>query len=266
MFSSTRSPAVAGLFYPADPVELTKQLKSYLAKVGTQQDLSSKRPKAIIVPHAGYIYSGEVAAHAFASIGANANKIKRVVLIGPAHTIYLQGCALPEMTHFETPLGFLDIDKHSINSLSSYEGVTTSDLPHQNEHSLEVQLPFLQHLISEFTLIPIVVGDIMPNIMADILQRVWGGDETLIVVSTDLSHFHQYEEALYIDSKTCQKVLALSCDISSEQACGCRALNAIALQARRHNLNITQLSYRNSGDTSAGDKERVVGYASFVID
>lgn len=264
MLSSTRPAAVAGLFYPADPIELMMQLDDYFNFVDEHKPQTHHFPKAIIVPHAGYIYSGLVAAHGFACISAMAEKIKRVVLIGPAHAVYLHGCALPENTHFETPLGKIDIDRHSVDILSSHADICVSDLPHQREHSLEVQLPFLQHHLADFQLLPILVGDILPEIMADILELVWGGNETLIVVSTDLSHFHQYDEATHLDRETCIKILAKRSDISSEQACGCRSLNALSLQLKRHNLSIKELSYQNSGDT-AGDKSRVVGYASFVI-
>ncbi|QFU21578.1 AmmeMemoRadiSam system protein B [Shewanella eurypsychrophilus] len=268
MLSSVRAPAVAGLFYPADPIELMMQLDDLLVLADKPALQAIQLPKIIIVPHAGYIYSGLVAAHAFNCIAAMAEKIKRVVLIGPAHTVYLHGCALPQSSHFKTPLGKIAIDKTCVERLLKFEGATISDMPHQKEHSLEVQLPFLQHQLTDFTLVPILVGDIHPEFMADILEQVWLGDETLIVVSTDLSHFHHYDEAKRLDKETCQLILDNRRDISSQQACGCRALNAIALLVCRYNLNTTQLSYQNSGDcteSNAGDKSRVVGYASFAI-
>ncbi|AQS39688.1 AmmeMemoRadiSam system protein B [Shewanella psychrophila] len=271
MLSSIRPPAVAGLFYPADPMALSAELSSYMSQASLHKmpnSTAKMTPKAIIVPHAGYIYSGLVAAHGFSCISAIADKIKRVVLLGPAHTVYLQGCALPESTHFSTPLGNLTIDRSSTAKLATYDAVTISNIPHKNEHSLEVELPFLQHCLNEFELLPIVVGDIAPEAMADLLELVWGGDETLIVVSSDLSHFHPYDEAKRLDLETCQKIQAKKSDISSDQACGCRSLNALSLQLIRHNLCITQLSYQNSGDSeisSADDKNRVVGYASFII-
>ncbi|MPY23494.1 AmmeMemoRadiSam system protein B [Shewanella psychropiezotolerans] len=271
MLSSIRPPAVAGLFYPADPIVLSAELSSYMSHASLhkiQHSTPKMIPKAIIVPHAGYIYSGLVAAHGFSCISAITDKIKRVVLLGPAHTLYLQGCAIPESTHFSTPLGNLPIDSSGAEKLAAYDAVTISNIPHKNEHSLEVELPFLQHCLDEFTLLPILVGDIAPELMAELLELVWGGDETLIVVSSDLSHFHPYDEAKQLDRETCQKILANNSDISSEQACGGRSLNALSLQIMRHNLNITQLSYQNSGDcatSDASDKSRVVGYASFAI-
>ncbi|BAJ00798.1 AmmeMemoRadiSam system protein B [Shewanella violacea] len=270
MLSSIRPPAVAGLFYPADPITLSTELTSYMDQAVQAQHLqvSNKAPKAIIVPHAGYIYSGLVAAYGFFHIQRYKHKIKRVVLLGPAHTVYLQGCALPESSHFCTPLGDLPIDRAGAAKLAADDAVTISNIPHKEEHSLEVELPFLQHCLDEFELLPILVGEIAPEPMASLLNLVWGGDETLIVISSDLSHFHPYDEAKRLDQDTCQKILANNSDISSEQACGCRSLNALSLQLIRHNLDITQLSYRNSGDCAASygaDKKRVVGYASFTV-
>ncbi|MCL1049063.1 AmmeMemoRadiSam system protein B [Shewanella abyssi] len=269
MLSSIRPPAVAGLFYPADPMVLSAELASYMAQAQAPlEQISNTIPKAIIVPHAGYIYSGLVAAHGFCHIENNKHKIKRVVLLGPAHTLYLQGCAIPASSHFSTPLGKLTINRSDAAKLAAYDAVTISNIPHREEHSLEVELPFLQHCLDEFEILPILVGDIAPELMAELLELVWGGEETLIVVSSDLSHFHPYDEAKRLDRQTCQKILANNCDISSEQACGCRSLNALSLQLIRHNLSIAQLSYQNSGDcitSYAADKNRVVGYASFVI-
>ncbi|WP_299801872.1 AmmeMemoRadiSam system protein B [uncultured Shewanella sp.] len=281
MFGSIRPAAVANLFYPGDPDELRRMLETYLTQATSclaQSNLTEQisthhflQPqgngqgsiKVIVVPHAGYIYSGQVAAHAYALIQPLANTIKRVVLIGPAHTVYLHGAALPQSRYFATPLGQIGIDSDSVDMLASQQLISVSDLPHQHEHCLEVQLPFLQHCLKEFKLIPLLIGESEPYAMAELLECLWGGQETLIVVSTDLSHFHQYDEAVRLDKITCLKILDGQGTFSPEQACGSSSLNALFPLLKRHKLCLTQLNYQNSGDT-AGDKNRVVGYASFA--
>lgn len=273
MFASVRPAAVAGLFYPASADELKAALDGYLTQASSilarktdcqnSQDESYPSPKVLIVPHAGYLYSGLVAAYAYALIQPLADTIKKVLLIGPAHRVYLQGGALPQSRYFETPLGQIPIAPDSVEILGCQQCICISELAHQQEHSLEVQLPFLQHCLKEFELLPLLIGESEPKEMALLLEQVWGGNETLIVVSTDLSHFHQYDEALRLDRVTCQKILAGQGTILSEQACGCSSLNALLPLLKRHQLRLTQLSYQNSGDT-AGDKNRVVGYASFA--
>ncbi|MGS0680998.1 AmmeMemoRadiSam system protein B [Shewanella sp. 125m-7] len=274
-FDSIRPAAVAGLFYPASATELREILNSYLAHAKSslvaqhfsKHMLGSAQvsPKVIIVPHAGYIYSGLVAAHAYALIQSMAAFIKKVVLIGPAHTVYLQGGALPQNHYFETPLGKIAIDRDSVEMLAEHQLISVSDLPHLREHSLEVQLPFLQHCLNQFELIPMLIGECDPQRMTEVLEHLWGGEETLVVVSSDLSHFHQYDEAVRLDKMTCQNILKGQEMILPEQACGYSSLNAMFPQLMRHQLCLTQLSYQNSGDT-AGDKNRVVGYASFATD
>lgn len=270
MFASVRPAAVAGLFYPASADELKAALDSYLTlassilarKTDWQYD-SYPSPKVLIVPHAGYLYSGLVAAHAYALIQPLADTIKKVLLIGPAHRVYLQGGALPQSQYFQTPLGQVPIDRPRVEMLASEPHICHSDLPHSQEHCLEVQLPFLQYCLNQFELIPLLIGQSDPKEMAAALEQLWGGKETLIVLSTDLSHFHQYDEATCLDKITCQNILKGRGPISPEQACGSPCLNALLPQLKRHQLSLTQLSYLNSGDT-AGDKERVVGYASFA--
>ncbi|ABZ75524.1 protein of unknown function DUF52 [Shewanella halifaxensis HAW-EB4] len=267
MFTSIRPAAVAGLFYPAAPDELRAMLEGYLARARmsliSQANTQHSQAKVIIVPHAGYIYSGLVAAHAYVLIESMAATVNKVLLIGPAHRVYLQGGALPQSQYFETPLGQISIDKRSVEMLESNPHITVSDLPHQQEHCLEVQLPFLQHCLNQFELIPLLIGESDPQETAKLLEQLWGGEETLVVVSTDLSHFHRYAEATHLDKLTCQKILQGLETIFPEQACGSFCLNALMLQLKRHQLCLTQLSYQNSGDT-AGDKNRVVGYASFA--
>lgn len=276
MFASVRPAAVAGLFYPAAADELRAMLDSYLTQarvnligqVSAQQSQaesldSPRSPKVIIVPHAGYIYSGLVAAHAYALIESMAASVSKVLLIGPAHRVYLQGGALPQSQYFETPLGQVRIERRSVEMLEGKPYITVSNLPHQQEHSLEVQLPFLQRCLNQFELIPLLIGESDPHEMAELLEQLWGGEETLVVISTDLSHFHRYVEATNLDRITCQKIVEGQETIFPEQACGSSSLNALMPQLKRHQLRLAQLSYQNSGDT-AGDKDRVVGYASFA--
>jgi len=269
MISSIRQAAVADLFYPSDPVELTTQIKQCLCATNDKSSeqgvkpSGKPRPKALIVPHAGYVYSGSVAGRAFAQL-LDDNKIENVVLLGPAHRVYLQGCALPKANTFATPLGRITIDQQHYKALSRFDKVIISDAPHRQEHCLEVQLPFLQLCLKPFTLLPIVVGECSPSVVADILELFGQREDTLIVVSSDLSHFHTYAEACRIDQQTCEQILDLSTQLSSHQACGCYALNGLNLYAKRHQLAIEQLCYLNSGD-GVGDKSRVVGYASFAL-
>lgn len=269
MLSSIRQAAVADLFYPADPVELTAQIKQFLCEANNEfgkQGVNpggKQQPKALIVPHAGYIYSGALAGRAFARL-LDDNKIETVVLLGPAHRVYLQGCALPEANAFTTPLGKIPIEQQNYEALSALDKVVISDLPHLDEHCLEVQLPFLQLCLQRFKLLPIVVGECSPSEVADILELLGKQENTLIVVSTDLSHYHTYDEASRLDSQTCDQILDLSTQLSPHQACGCYALNGLNLYAKRHELAIEKICYLNSGD-SAGDKSKVVGYASFAL-
>ncbi|WP_299798460.1 AmmeMemoRadiSam system protein B [uncultured Shewanella sp.] len=269
MLSSIRQPAVADLFYPADPVELTTEIKQFLCasngNFAAQEPFygNKPRPKALIVPHAGYIYSGFVAGSAF-SLLLHTHKIKRVILLGPAHRVYLEGCALPEANTFATPLGNITVNQEHYAELTALEKVIISDLPHLDEHCLEVQLPFLQFCLNQFSLLPVVVGECSPSTVADILELFSQQENTLIVVSTDLSHYHTYDEACRIDRQTCEQILNLDSLISPHQACGCYALNGLNRYAKRHKLAIEQLCYLNSGD-SAGDKSKVVGYASFAL-
>ncbi|RTR34836.1 AmmeMemoRadiSam system protein B [Shewanella atlantica] len=269
MLSSIRQAAVADLFYPADPVELTNQIKQFLCVTNDKscgqgvKTSDRRRAKALIVPHAGYIYSGAVAGRAFAQI-LDDNKIETVVLLGPAHRVYLRGCALPEANTFATPLGKIPIEQQNYEELSGLDKVVISDLPHLDEHCLEVQLPFLQLCLQQFRLLPIVVGECSPSVVADILELFGQRENTLIVVSTDLSHYHSYAEACRLDQETCEQISDLSTQLSSHQACGCYALNGLNMYAKRHDLAIEQICYLNSGD-SAGDKSKVVGYASFAL-
>ena len=259
--SHARAPAVAGYFYPEHATELAADLERLLDGVPASGDGA---PKAIIAPHAGYLYSGPIAASAYALL-RGADHVRRVVMLGPAHRVAVRGMALPQAELFATPLGEVRIDSVLREIAAAHPKVCCDDRPHANEHSLEVHLPFLQHVLgSGFTLLPLVVGDIDAEQVAGVLEQVWGGPETLIVVSTDLSHFHDYERAVAIDQDTVAAILARRTDLHPEQACGCRPVNGLMRAAADRDLRITSLDVRNSGDT-AGDRSRVVGYASFAL-
>ena len=258
-----RPAAVAGMFYPDDPGELRHTVTDLLANAGAGS--SSRPPKALIVPHAGYIYSGPVAASAYAQLGALRGRIRRVVLLGPTHRVWVRGLALPEADRFATPLGEVQLDREGMQRLSDVPQVTRSAAAHQMEHSLEVQLPFLQQVLGDFQLLPLAVGEATAAEVAEVLERVWGGDETLIVISSDLSHFLPDAEARKVDGGTVDAILALDSHLSHEQACGATPVNGLLLAARRHGLHAVKLDVRNSSDT-AGDPQRVVGYAAFAFE
>lgn len=260
---NTRPPAVAGLFYPGDSATLKRDIHDYLASASPGSPLPHP-PKAVIVPHAGYVYSGPVAASAYASLVSRRGQIHRVVLLGPTHRVAVRGLALPGTAAFETPLGQIPVDTAAVEQLRGMPQVTTSPAAHALEHSLEVQLPFLQEVLGSFTLVPLAVGEASPNAVADVLDVLWGGLETLIVISSDLSHYHSYQQATRLDTDTCAAIQDLRRDLHHEQACGATPINGLLEVARRRHLTPYRLDLRNSGDT-AGDKSHVVGYASFAF-
>jgi len=256
-----RPAAVSGSFYPRQPEALAQEVAALL---GAAKQRQSVIPKALIVPHAGYIYSGPVAANAYARLEPARGQIKRVVLLGPTHFVAVQGLALPDADGFATPLGMVPLDEPSVETLSRLPQVLQSKPAHAREHSLEVHLPFLQTVLEKFTLVPLAVGEATPEEIADVLDLVWGGEETLIVVSSDLSHYLPYETARRVDQATAQAILDLRESISHEQACGATPVNGLLLAAQRRCLTPELLDLRNSGDT-AGDRSRVVGYAAFAF-
>jgi hypothetical protein len=257
-----RQPAVAGAFYPSNRQVLANDIKVFLDAAAPVT--GHKTPKAIIVPHAGYIYSGQTAAIAYARLAPGRKAIKRVILLGPVHRVPVQGLALPVVDAFATPLGEIELDNEAIASLAGLDQVVLSPAAHAQEHSLEVQLPFLQIVLDDFKLVPLAVGDATPAEVAEVLDTLWGGPETLIVISSDLSHFLPYELAQAIDEKTVQHILNLEDSLTHQQACGGTPVNGLILAAKRHHLKPKLLDLCNSGDT-AGDKSRVVGYASFTL-
>ena len=261
--ANIRPAAVAGAFYPRNAAQLTAEIGELLDGVGSLEPKFGF-PKALIVPHAGYMYSGAVAAHGYDELAAARGTVKRVVLFGPAHYVAGRGLALPECEAFETPLGRIPLDKAGIALLADLKQVVRSAAAHAQEHSLEVQLPFLQKMLGEFSLIPFAAGAALTEEVVEVIERLWGGPETLIVISTDLSHYHGYAEARRLDGATLERIAAFAGDINYEEACGATALNGLLQLAQRKKLSIRLLAACNSGDT-AGGKDRVVGYASFAL-
>lgn len=258
---SIRAPAVAGTFYPDDASALESSVRQLL---GAQDGATGVLPKALIVPHAGYVYSGPVAAAAYRLLRPMRTHIRRVVLIGPAHRVYLHGMALPSVDAFATPLGTVWLDRASIDRLLELPHTTIADDAHLLEHCLEVQLPFLQAVLDEFRLVPIVVGSAAAEDVAAVIEAVWGGDETLILVSSDLSHYFPYDAARARDADTSAAICARSTELTPEQACGAFVINGMMVAARAHGLEVEALDVRNSGDT-AGDRYRVVGYGAYAL-
>ena len=258
-----RPPAVAQLFYPGDARSLADEVTAYLEQV-QDTPLAPGFPKAVIVPHAGYIYSGPVAASAYDLLRPARGIVRRAVVLGPCHRVPVRGLALPAASAFDTPLGRIPLDEEAIASIRGLPQVVESAATHAQEHALEVQLPFLQQVLGEFSLVPLVVGSVAPEKVAEVLEHLWGGDETLFVISSDLSHYHSYEAARRIDGATVQAILGFDAGISHEQACGATPVAGALIAARRKGLAPKLLDCRNSGDT-AGGKDQVVGYASFAL-
>ncbi len=261
--ATVRPAAVAGMFYPADPRSLMAEVDELLGGV---EDFAPRLgfPKALVVPHAGYIYSGPVAARAYDELGPARGIVRRVVLLGPVHRVPVRGLAAPGATAFATPLGQVPIDCAALRAVQDLPQVVRSDPAHALEHSLEVQLPFLQKVLGEFTLVPFAVGMASVEEVAQVIERLWGGPETLVVVSTDMSHYHSYEEARRVDAATLERIAACATDIDHEEACGATPLNGLLAFGKKNHLRTKLLAACNSGDT-AGGKGRVVGYSSFAL-
>ena len=261
MMQTVREPAVAGLFYPAEPDRLQAHIQGLLRDAVNP----GAAPKALIVPHAGYIYSGPIAATAYARLRPTRAHIKRVVLLGPAHRVAFRGLAASSATAFRTPLGSVRIDTAAYAQLLALPQVQVRDEAHAAEHSLEVQLPFLQELLGDFTLVPLVVGDASYAEVAEVLNAVWGGEETLILISSDLSHYQDYASAQRLDRFTSQAIEALQPErLDYQHACGRTPVGGLLLAARARGLQAEVLDLRNSGDT-AGLRDQVVGYGAYAI-
>ncbi len=258
-YESTREPAVAGMFYPASPGELRALVDRLLDQV--EIPARPAQPKALIVPHAGYVYSGPIAASAFARVKPFADTIERVVLVGPAHRVYVEGLGAPEAARLRTPLGELDVDQAALAEL----GVPANAAAHAREHSLEVELPFLQCVAPKAkVVVPLIGSQAPPELVGAALEALWGGEETLIVVSSDLSHYLPYADARVVDEQTCGRILAGQPEIAGDRACGAIGINGLLWVARRRGLRAELLDLRSSGDTE-GSQDEVVGYAAFAF-
>ncbi|HEY5944811.1 MAG TPA: AmmeMemoRadiSam system protein B [Kofleriaceae bacterium] len=254
--NAVRAPAVAGTFYPASQTELAATVDRLLASVNVAP--GAPCPKALIVPHAGYIYSGAIAASAFARVQPYADRITRVVLVGPAHRVFVDGLVSPGASRMRTPLGEVTIDEAALREI----GVAANPAAHAREHSLEVELPFLQRVTPHAQLVPLTGTRAKPELVGEALEKLWGGPETLIVISSDLSHYLPYAEGRELDEQTCSSILAKQA-VEGERACGSIGINGLLWVARRKQLRIELVDLRSSGDT-AGSRDEVVGYAAFA--
>jgi MEMO1 family protein len=255
-----RAMAVAGTFYPADPARLAQDIDSYVGPGSADPP-----PKAIIAPHAGYLYSGPIAGRAYARLRTARGRVTRVVLLGPAHFVAVAGLAVSAADRWVTPLGPVEIDDAARRAVLEVPGVIAADEPHAPEHSLEVHLPFLQRVLGSFQLVPILVGRTTPDSVAAVLDSVWGGPETLIVISTDLSHYYDHDTATLLDRRTAAAVIAgRADDIDPNDACGALAVRGLLVAARRHGLRTSLIKLGTSADT-VGPRDRVVGYGSFAL-
>ncbi|MBI2925353.1 MAG: AmmeMemoRadiSam system protein B [Verrucomicrobia bacterium] len=260
--ANVRPAAHAGRFYPADPAELRRMVSGFLK---CAHPCDEPAPKAIIAPHAGYLYSGPIAASAYARLEKARATVRRIVLLGPAHYEAFAGVATSEVDAFATPLGLVPLDSQVLARISALPHIRPREQAHQPEHCLEVHLPFLQTILDEFTLVPLLVGEATDEQISEMLEALWGGPETRIVVSSDLSHYHSHGEARTLDQATARAIEALRSDaLDSEQACGCEPIRGLLRSARRHGLRVRTVDLRNSGDT-AGSREQVVGYGAFVF-
>jgi AmmeMemoRadiSam system protein B len=256
-----RAPAVAGQFYPGNASELSNTIRVFFDEAQVE---AGAAPKALIVPHAGYVYSGPVAATAYARLQPYREHYTRVILLGPCHRVAVKGLALSGADVFRTPLGDVPLDKIAIAALDM-PAVEVFDATHRFEHSLEVHLPFLQTAIGSFSLVPLVVGDVAPETVAEIIDTLWGGPETLIVVSSDLSHYLTYDKACATDMATCHAIENLQAhSIDHDSACGATPIGGLLISAKRRGMKVATLDLRNSGDT-AGDRNHVVGYGSWIF-
>jgi AmmeMemoRadiSam system protein B/AmmeMemoRadiSam system protein A len=251
------------MFYPGEARALAAEVDDLLGGV-EQPAPRLGYPKALVVPHAGYVYSGAVAARAYDELAPARGSVRRVVLLGPTHRVAVRGLAVPSAQAFATPLGQVRLDREAIASVRDLPQVVVSDAAHALEHSLEVQLPFLQEVLGDFALVPFAVGAAEVDEVAQVLERLWGGAETLVVVSTDMSHYHAYEQARAIDGATIERIASFAADIDHDEACGATPLNGLLRFSKKKNLSLKLLSACNSGDT-AGGKDRVVGYSSFGL-
>ena len=257
-----QQPAVAGLFYPDNADDLRDQVRFFLQQAETAQ---TSPPKALIAPHAGYVYSGPVAGNAYALLKQVAQQITRVILLAPAHRMGFAGLARSSANIFRTPLGDIAVDTEAMQLVADLPQVHLLDAAFTGEHSIEVHLPFLQETLTHFRIVPLLVSDAEPTAVEEVLERLWGGEETLILISSDLSHFLDYERAVEMDKEATRAIEALNPgELNYEHACGRIPVSGLLLAARHHQLKVTTLDLRNSGDT-AGPRDRVVGYGAYAL-
>ena len=258
-----RQAAVSGTFYPANPPLLRQMVAEFLAEA--EHALSDTVPKAIIAPHAGYIYSGPIAGSAFKTWQGRMEGVRRIILIGPAHTMAVRGLATVTAAAFQTPFGEVTVDQEAVAQLLPLTQVHGDDRAHRREHCLEVMLPFLQTIGKDFTIVPLLAGQTTGADVAEVLAAVWGGPETRILISSDLSHYHEYRTARQLDQATAMAIEQLQPNkLGQGSACGRLAIQGLLLQARTKGMQATTIDLRNSGDT-AGPKDRVVGYGAFMF-
>lgn len=256
-----REPVIAGDYYPADPNMLHHNLEVLLHNTATQP---APLPKVLIVPHAGYYYSGPIAAEAFRLLNPERHVIHRIVIFGPSHRIPIKGMALPTSDAFATPLGQVPVNRDLVKEIGQLPGVTFSDSAHLIEHSIEAQLPFLQEILDSFEIVPVLVGDAEPQHVAAVIDALWGGPETVLVISTDLSHYHDYAKGKALDAQTADKILRKDYHLTRSEACGARAINGLMLSKHADTLRARTIVLRNSADT-AGQKGEIVGYGAFML-
>ncbi|WP_136193037.1 MULTISPECIES: AmmeMemoRadiSam system protein B [Actinomyces] len=262
--NTVRRPAVAGSFYPGEAKALRRMLEDLLARAGANRS-NAPVPKAVVVPHAGYIYSGAMAARAYARLSRGRGRISRVILLGPTHRVPVRGLALPGADQLATPLGVLKVDAAGCAQAAALPGVSTAPEAHAWEHSLEVQLPFIQTVLgADVTVVPLAVGQACARAVADVINALWGGPETVIIISSDLSHYLPQDLAVTVDEETVARILALDATIPHDRACGATPLDGMLLAAREHGMRAELLGRCTSADT-AGDPDRVVGYCAVAL-
>lgn len=262
--SAIRRPAVAGQFYPGTSQRLRAEVEGYLANArSSDTQVNGRPPKAIIAPHAGYVYSGPIAGTAYAHLASVGTAVQRVILLGPSHWAYVPGLAASSAEAFATPLGTVPIDEEAQDRVLALSQVRVADEAHVREHSLEVQLPFLQVIFADFKVVPLTVGAAEAGEVAEVIEQLWGGKETVIVISSDLSHYNDYQTAVEADRATSTSIEALR-PVREGQACGQRAINGLLHLARQRGMIARTVDLRNSGDT-AGPRDRVVGYGAYTF-
>jgi len=256
-----RPPAVAGLFYPAAPADLADDVETYLRAAPSE----CTAPKALIVPHAGFVYSGPIAGTGYRCLSSRRETVRRVVLVGPSHRAVYRGIATTGADAFVTPLGPVPVDRDAVREVERLPQVLRHDVAHEPEHCLEVHLPFLQVVLDEFTLVPLLAGEATGEEVAEVLEALWGGDETLIVVSSDLSHYHDYATARVLDRETSEAIESYDDRaLHGRRACGHVAIKGLLVLARKRGMAVTRLDLRSSGDT-AGPRDQVVGYGAWAF-